>query len=610
MASIFLSPLTVSLPGLKNPSPHKPINGVKLFTNAFPKPSSRRVDLVVSKASTTTHQSTARRTANHHPNLWDDDFIHSLPKAYSSPSYVERAETLIREVKEMFNGMSSHNSSAQERLSIVDNVERLGIDRHFQKEIKEALDYVYRYWNEDGIGSGIYADLNTTALALRILRLHRYQVSSGVLENFKGKDGQFLSSNSQSNQDVKIMLNLFRASLIAFPGEKVMEEAKVFATTYLKQAMTNIEDANLSQEIQFNLQYGWHTNMPRLEARNYIDIYEANTSWMKCTNKKILDLAKLDFNMVQSMQQQELQVLSRWLADSGLPQLDFARNRYVEYYFWAAGGCVEPKYFAYRIGCAKIAYLATVIDDIYDTYGTLGELKIFTNAIKRWDPSTIDHLPKYMKVVFMALYETVNEMVKEATKTQGRDTLDYARKVWEIFLDSHMQEAEWLAADYIPTFDEYLENAKITGGARIVILQPLLTLDALLPDNLLPEIDFPSRFNEISALTFRLSNDIKSFKAEAARGEKASCVECYMRDNLGSTEEEALDYLNSLNEKLFKELSLEYLKLDNIPTCSKDHVVSLSRGFHFFYIERDGFTISTKDTRDHIVKILVQPIIL
>ena len=30
-----------------------------------------------------------------------------------------------------------------ERLWVVDTVERLGIDRHFKEEIKEALDYVY-----------------------------------------------------------------------------------------------------------------------------------------------------------------------------------------------------------------------------------------------------------------------------------------------------------------------------------------------------------------------------------------------------------------------------------------------------------------------------------
>ncbi|GLJ31921.1 hypothetical protein SUGI_0642510 [Cryptomeria japonica] len=603
MAAISVPRFTVSLLACNTPSTQKP---TKSFAKkVLPKPKRRRqLDVMLIKASTTS-QTPARRTANYHPNLWDDDFIGSLERAYESPFYAERAETLINEVKEIFNGMSNQNSSLLQRLSMVDSVERLGIDRHFQKEIKEALDHVYSHWNEKSFN----ADLNTTALALRILRLHRYGVSSGVLENFKEKDGRFLSSYTQSHEEIRSILNLFRASLIAFPEEKVMDEAKLFTTTYLEQSISKIGDTSLSQEIKFNLEYGWHTNLPRLEARNYIDIYGANTSWMTCMNKKkILELAKLDFNMVQSVQQRELQLLSRWWMESNVPQLDFTRNRYVEFYFWAAGGCIEPKYSAFRIGFAKICSLATVMDDIYDTYGTLNELKLFTNAVKRWDPSTIDCLPKYMKVVFVAFYEMMNDLAQEATKTQGRDTIDYARKVWEIFLASFMQEADWLSIGHIPTFEEYLENGKISAGGQILILQPLLTLDALLPDKLLPKIDFPSRFNETLAKTFRLSNDINSFKVEAARGEKASCVGCYMRDNLGSTEEEALDYLISLKEKLLKELTWEYLKLDDIPTCSKDHAISISRGFHLFYRERDGFTISTKDTRDLIMKTLVQNI--
>lgn len=31
------------------------------------------------------------------------------------------------------------------RLCMVDNVERLGIERHFRQEIKSVLDYTYRY---------------------------------------------------------------------------------------------------------------------------------------------------------------------------------------------------------------------------------------------------------------------------------------------------------------------------------------------------------------------------------------------------------------------------------------------------------------------------------
>ncbi|XP_059078116.1 alpha pinene synthase, chloroplastic-like [Cryptomeria japonica] len=234
-----------------------------------------------------------------------------------------------------------------------------------------------------------------------------FLIIEGVLENFKERDGQFLISYIYSHEEIRLVLNLFRVSPIAFYEEKVMDEANVFATTYLKQVMSKIDDASLLQEIKFNLEYGWNTNMPILEARNYIDIYGENTSW--------------------------------WCMESNVPQLDFARNQYVEFYVWAAGGCIEPKYSSFRIGFAKHCSLATIMDDKYDTYETLNELKLFTN-IARWDPSTIDFLPGYMKVVFITFYEMMNEMAQEAIKTQGRDTIDYSRKDWEDSLDSFMHE--------------------------------------------------------------------------------------------------------------------------------------------------------------------------
>lgn len=66
-----------------------------------------------------------------------------------APTYRERAERLIEEVKEMFteieNGVSiTPLNHLLSRLSMVDSIERLGIDRHFKIEIKSALDYVHR----------------------------------------------------------------------------------------------------------------------------------------------------------------------------------------------------------------------------------------------------------------------------------------------------------------------------------------------------------------------------------------------------------------------------------------------------------------------------------
>lgn len=169
----------------------------------------------------------------------------------------------------------SCEENAFERLVIVDKVQRLAIDRHFQNEIKQALDYVYRYWSDCS------RNLNMAVLGFRVLRLNRYPVSSDVLRHFKGNDGQFLTPSTQSEElEIGSIINLYRASLIAFPEENIMDEAKSFATTYLNEALQKANiSSHLSREIKYNLEYGWHTNLPRVEAMNYIDIYGDNRSW-------------------------------------------------------------------------------------------------------------------------------------------------------------------------------------------------------------------------------------------------------------------------------------------------------------------------------------------
>ncbi|KAH9297308.1 hypothetical protein KI387_028990, partial [Taxus chinensis] len=202
----------------------------------------------------------------------------------------------------------------------------------------------------------------------------------------------------------------------------------------------------------------------------------------------------------------------RWWTEFDLSKLAFARHCHVEYHFVSCAICVEPKYYAFRKSVEKFSILGTILDDIYDTYGTIDELKLFTTAIKRWDPSLADFLPEYRKIAYIAFYKAINESAQDAEKTQGRDMLQYIRKAWEVYIDSIMQETEWLATGYIPTLNEYLENGKLSSAARIVILPSILTLDGLLPEDTLHKIDYPSRFDELSGLLLRLRGDTRTFK--------------------------------------------------------------------------------------------------
>jgi len=77
-----------------------------------------------------------------------------------------------------------------------------------------------------------------------------------VLKHFKDQNGQFACSPSEAEGELRSIVNLYRASLIAFPGEKVMEEAEIFSTKYLKEALQKIPVSSLSREVRtINITY-------------------------------------------------------------------------------------------------------------------------------------------------------------------------------------------------------------------------------------------------------------------------------------------------------------------------------------------------------------------
>ncbi|CBI20478.3 unnamed protein product, partial [Vitis vinifera] len=72
--------------------------------------------------------------------------------------------------------------------------------------------------------------------------------------------------------------------------------------------------------------------------------------------------------------------------------------------------------------------MTSVIDDIYDVYGTLEELKLFTEAVERWDISAIDQLPEYMRVCYRALLDVYSEIEEEMAKEGRSYRLYYAKE--------------------------------------------------------------------------------------------------------------------------------------------------------------------------------------
>ncbi|THG01383.1 hypothetical protein TEA_013421 [Camellia sinensis var. sinensis] len=436
-------------------------------------------------------------------------------------------------------------------LELIDDIQRLGLSYHFEEDIRRALN---RIMFVQGTNVRLEKGVHATTLYFRLCRQHGF-------EKFKDHDGNFRQGLCE---DVKGLLSLYEASHLAFDGENILDEAKVFTTKHLKGIKGNI-DTTLMQQIKHALELPFHHRMLRLEARWYIQAY----SERRDANHLLLELAKLDFNMVQSKLQRELQqmlrtreegrggegsspdfgvrrsssspsqvvelasrrsspdlpspprparlrlllLLPRWWEDIGLTnKLSFARDRLMECFFWTVGMAFEPQFSSCRKGLTKVTALITTIDDVYDVYGSLDELELFTAAVERWDTNVVETLPDYMKLCFLALYNTVNEMAYDALKQHGVNIIPYLTRAWADLCKAFLVEAKWCFNKETPTFEAYLDNAWRSVSGAVILVHAYFLMTKTITKEALDSLQAYHSLLECSSIIFRLTNDLGTSK--------------------------------------------------------------------------------------------------
>jgi hypothetical protein len=109
---------------------------------------------------------------------------------------------------------------------------------------------------------------------------------------------------------------------------------------------------------------------------------------------------------------------------------------------------------------------------------------------------------------------------------------------WEDCFDSFIQEAKWIATGYLPTFEEYYENGKVSSAHRLSALQPMLTMDIPFPPHILKEVDFPSKLNDLASAVLRLRGDTRCYKVLPVKSNcktflfhVAICIPCIKWDD-------------------------------------------------------------------------------
>ncbi|XP_048133553.1 (-)-germacrene D synthase-like isoform X5 [Rhodamnia argentea] len=363
---------------------------------------------------------------------------------------------------------------------------------------------------------------------------------------------------------------------------------------------------SLKKQVSHALNQPIHKGIPRLEAKHYIPLYQEEPSH----NEVLLSLAKLDFNLLQVQHQKELGKLTRWWTDLDVERkFPFARDRLVEMYLWMSGVYFEPNYEAAREILIKVVCILSIIDDIYDVYGTLEELELFTKAIERWDIDAKDGLPEYMQACHKTVLDLYDEIGYELARKGRSYRLFYAKEAMKRQVRAYFTEAKWFHQSHIPMMEEYMPIALATSAMEFVLVTLLLGMGDIVTEDAFDWLlHGDSKIVKAVKVVGRLIDDIAGHKFEQERGHAATSVECFMKQH-GVTEEKAKEELRKQVADAWNDIN-EGLRLPTIvPRPLLVRFLNFTRAMHVVYKdEKDLYTHAETKFKEHATSLYVNPL--
>ncbi|KAK2990982.1 hypothetical protein RJ640_005464 [Escallonia rubra] len=389
----------------------------------------------------------------------------------------EKYETHAKKLKDDVKCIFLETVKSLANLELIDSIGKLGLATIFDEEIKDALDTVVLSIQNNKLS--LEEDLYATSLCFRMLRQHGYSVSQDIFKCFLDDLGKF---NRSANLDVKAVLELFEASNMSLEGENIMEAARIFSVGHLKNIRSNFDDRLAKQAAQV-LDLPLFCRVEWYNVRRHINLYEREDH----RNPSLLELAKLNFNVIQATHQKDLRELSR------------------------------------------------------------------------------NH-------------------------------------------SALLVEAKWYNQGYTPSLQEYLDNGWISSSGPVLSLHAFFSA-TLEPTEELIELHKSSQDDLVyyTSLIIRLCNDQGTSAAELERGDASSSILCYMKE-ANVSEEVARDHIRSIIMQTWKNVSNQFLiqppSLQPFAKCT----VNIARVAQFIYQNGDGFGVQDRETRDHVLSMLIEPL--
>ncbi|KAM3393630.1 hypothetical protein ACQJBY_014391 [Aegilops geniculata] len=524
------------------------------------------------------------------PSAWSDFFLRyeRKPPKRSEEWMKIRINKLKEDVDMLFNTCSN----SLEKMKLVDAIQRLGIAHLFEIQICTALSDIHE--NELSISS-----LREVALRFRLLREHGLWVSPDVFKKFRGEDGTF---NEYITNDPKGLLCLYNAAYTLTHGEPELEDAVSFARHHLESLAPSL-GSRLAEQVKRALHVPLPRTYRRLEALHYMPEYEREEG----RSPNLLELAKLEFNLLQAVHLKELKEISEWYSDlKGYVGLSFARDRVAESYLW--GYCVfyEEEHTLTRMIFAKLVILHTLLDDINDVGATLEEYRKLDVAIQRWDESAVSLVPGYLKKFYNKLLICFKEFNDEL-RLNGRYSIDHMKKEFQQQSSCYVQEAEWLNKNHKPGFEDKLYLAAMSLGAVQLCVYIMVCMGNEMPKGALEwALGYPDVVMACAKIG-RLMNDLAASSKPRDNRDVANCVECYAGEHK-VTEEVAFAAIDSMIEDEWRTTNQARFQHGRELLPAVQRVVNFTLSWPVYYGDRkDAFTFSSH-LEDIIKRLFVKPI--
>ncbi|XP_030479010.2 (E,E)-geranyllinalool synthase isoform X2 [Cannabis sativa] len=431
------------------------------------------------------------------------------------------------------------------KLCIINLIERLGLAESFTVEIEEVLQQVYKnYMKHDELFS--YKNVATLelyllkeSLAFRLLRMHGYKVfPSNICWFLKNEEiKNYIEFNSE--YFFVAMLNLYRATDLAFHGEFELDELRTFSRKLLEKSISEgAQHTNpFKKLIEHELSLPWMARLDHLEHRFFIQqtnkaLWMGKTSSQRLSkfyNDKLIRLATLNYEFKQYIYKSELEQLTRWNNEG----------------------------------------LSGVSKKIFDA---------------------LDNLVREMSTMYLEQQEKSHE-----------DITSYIRKIWYETICSWLTESEWSKSGIVPTMEEYFKVSMTSVATHTLLLPASFLLKPTLKKSQLQLMEYES-VTKLVMIICRLLNDLQSSEREREEG-KPNSITVYMKNNFEiENKEEVVKYLKEiLNDK--KKEFLEHVLINdngftNLPKECRLLHLSCLKVFQMFFNSSNRYDSDTELLED------------